>query len=145
MGTGLLAFAAAAAFLGAALYINLVEQPARLQLDASAMIEEWTRSNRRGFLLLGGLAVVAAILGYAQYAYSGDVRWLIGGSILLANLLYAYFVVVPLNIMLWALPPDAPGSPARNLLREWGLLEWGQTAIGAMAWGVLAWAMLLPA
>ena len=145
MGTGLFAFAAAAAFVGASLYINLVEQPARLQLDARSMIQEWIRSNRRGFLLLSTFAVISAILGYAQFARSGDVRWLVGEAIILANLPYAYFVVVPMNVALWTLPPDAPESPVRDLLREWGLLEWGQTAIGLVSCGVLAWALLLPA
>jgi hypothetical protein len=145
MRMGLFAFAAASAFLGAALYINLVEQPARLQLDVRSMIQEWTRSNRRGFVLLSTFAITSAILGYVQFTQSGDVRWLIGEAIILATLPYVYFVVVPVNVELWALPPDAPGAPVRNLLREWGLLEWGQTAIGLLSWGILAWALLLPA
>jgi hypothetical protein len=51
MRPGLFAFAAASAFLGAALYINLVEQPARLALDARSMVREWAPSNRRGFVM----------------------------------------------------------------------------------------------
>jgi hypothetical protein len=40
MQLGLFAFAAACAFVGAALYINVVEQPARLMLNARAMVRE---------------------------------------------------------------------------------------------------------
>jgi hypothetical protein len=40
MRPGLFAFAAASAFLGAALYINMVEQPARLKLDARSIVRE---------------------------------------------------------------------------------------------------------
>ena len=67
MRPGLYAFAAAAAFLGATTYIGLVEQPARLALGSRAMIKEWTRSNRRGTLMLSVLAVVSAILAYIQF------------------------------------------------------------------------------
>src|ERR1700716_4198039 len=49
MRPGLLAFAATSAFVGAALYINLVEQPARLPLGPRSMVREWAPSNRRGF------------------------------------------------------------------------------------------------
>ena len=80
MQSGLLAFAAASAFLGAVLYINIVEQPARLGLGPRAMVREWTPSNRRGFIMLAALAIISAILAYVDYWGTGDVRWIIGGG-----------------------------------------------------------------
>ena len=142
MRPGLLAFAAACAFFGAALYINLVEQPARLKLDARSMVREWVPSNRRGFLLLAALALVSAILAYVDFARTGDVRWIVGGTVILASWPYTYFVVVPVNIWLCAIPPKR--SAVRELMRDWGLLEWGQTAIGLGACCIFAWALVLP-
>jgi Domain of unknown function (DUF1772) len=141
---GLFAFAAASAFVGTAFYINLVEQPARLALDARASLREWTPSYRRGFLMLAILAVVSAILAYVDFARSGDVLWTIGGALIVASWLYAYFVMTPVNIWLYSLPPRAPAATVRELMRDWGLLEWGQTAIGLVAWAVFVWALARP-
>jgi hypothetical protein len=74
MRPGLYAFAVAASFLGAAIYVGVVEQPARLALSTRAMLQEWTRSNRRGTLLMSVLAVVSAILATIQFRIDGDVR-----------------------------------------------------------------------
>jgi hypothetical protein len=145
MRTGLYAFAAAASFLGATIYIGIVEQPARLGLSSAAMIKEWTLSNRRGTLTLSVFAVISAILAYIQFRDSGDVRWLIGGTIILASWPYAYFVMVPVNVWLCAIPPGRAVSPARKLMRDWGLLEWGHALIGLAATCVFAWALDWPA
>jgi hypothetical protein len=145
MRPGLFAFAAAAAFLGAALYINFVEQPARLRLGAGSMVREWAPSNRRGFVMLSSLAMVSAIAAYVDFARTGDERWIIGGTVILASWPYVYFVVVPVNIWLCAIPAAAARSATRELMRDWGLLEWGQTAIGFGACCVFAWALALPA
>src|SRR4030081_1553561 len=85
MRPGLYAFAVAAAFLGAAIYIGLVDQPARLALGPRAMGKEWARSNPRGTLLLSVLAVAPAFLAYMQFRANGDVRWVIGCATILAS------------------------------------------------------------
>ena len=82
-------------------------------------------SNRRGTLVLSVFAVVSAILAYIQFKTNGDVRWLIGGTIILASWPYAYFVMMPVNVWLFVIPPGTAVSPLRKLMRDWGLLEWG--------------------
>jgi hypothetical protein len=144
MRLGLYAFAVAAAFLGATIYIGLVEQPARLRLNTRAMIQEWKLSNRRGTLVLSGFAVLSAAIALVQFRQSGDVRWIIGGATILASWPYAYFVMMPVNIWLFAVQLGKPVSPVRRLMRDWGLLEWGHGLIGFAACGVFAWALELP-
>ena len=67
MRPGLYAFATAASFLGATIYIGLVEQPARLKLGGPAMLKEWRLSNRRGTATLSVFAVVSVILAFVQF------------------------------------------------------------------------------
>jgi hypothetical protein len=143
MRPGLYAFAVAAAFLGATTYIGFVEQPARLALGTRSMVREWTESNRRGALMLSVLAVVSAIFAGIEFR-NGDVRWLIGGATILASWPYTYFVIVPVNVWLFAIAPGRPVSPVRKLMRDWGLLEWGHALIGFAACCDYAWALEWP-
>lgn len=145
MRPGLLALATASSFFGAALYVNSVEQPARLGLDARAIIREWIPSNRRGFAMFAVLALVSALSGYADYVDRGDVRQLIGGAVILSSLPYLYFVVTPVSVLLYGARDKAPPSLIRELVRDWGLLEWGQTAIGLAASLLFGWSIAMPA
>jgi hypothetical protein len=140
MLTGPLALALAAAFTGAALYINFVEQPARLALDDSALLSEWRPSDRRGFAMIASLALAAAIFGLAAYFQAQDVRWLIGAIVVIASWPYTFFAMVPMNNRILTLSANTPGA-ARELVRMWGLLEYGQTAIGLVACAVFLWAL----
>jgi hypothetical protein len=141
MFSGLLALVFSSAFAGAALYVNLVEQPARLTLDDSSMMREWAPSDRRGFALLGGLALLAAIAGLVAFGQGGDIRWLIGALIVLASWPYTYFVIVPLNNRLLATSAAQPEADAREIVTVWGQLEWGLFALGAISAGVFAWTL----
>ena len=137
---GSFALAFAAAFTGAALYINLVEQPARLALDDSALLSEWRPSDRRGFAMLASLALIAAALALTAYFQTQDVRWLIGAIIVIASWPYTFFAMVPMNNRILTISAAESGA-ARELVRTWGLLEYGQTAIGLVACGVFLWAL----
>ena len=138
MLSGLLALGFASGFAGASLYVTLVEQPARLSLDDSSMMREWAPSYRRGFALLGGLALLAAISGLAAFGQGGDIRWLVGALIALASWPYTYFVIVPLNNRLLSAPGDAD---SREIVTIWGQLEWGPFALGLVSASVFAWTL----
>lgn len=140
MSPGSLALTVAAAFSGAALYVNLAEQPARLALDDAAMLDEWTPSDRRGAALLAALALISAVLGLLAYFETQDVRWAIGALLILLSWPYAFFAMAPLNNQILTLAPRDLGA-VRALVRQWGLLEYGQTGLGVVACAVFLWAL----
>ena len=139
MSPGSIALALAAAFTGAALYINLVEQPARLALDDAAMLNEWTPSDRRGVALMAGLALLSAALGLVAYFDTHDARWTIGALLIIMSWPYTFFAMAPVNNQILTLAPRDIGA-VRTLVRQWGLLEYGQTALGVVACAVFLWA-----
>jgi hypothetical protein len=108
------------------------------------MIQEWKLSNRRGTLVLSVLAVLSATIAFIQFRMNGDVRWTIGGITILASWPYAYFVMMPVNIWLFAIPFGKPVSPIRKLMQDWGLLEWGHALIGLAACCAFAWPLEMP-
>jgi hypothetical protein len=52
----------AGVFFGAALYVNLVEHPARVSCGPATAVEEFRPSYRRGAIMQGGLSAVGCAL-----------------------------------------------------------------------------------
>jgi hypothetical protein len=93
-----LALTIAAVFTGAAIYINIAEHPARLQLDNRSLLAEWKPAYRRGYIMQASLAIVGGLFGLVAYLSTLDWRWP------LANWPYTLFVIAPTNRRLMDTP-----------------------------------------
>jgi hypothetical protein len=140
MLAGELALTVAAVFTGAAIYVNIAEQPARLQLDNRSLLAEWKPAYKRGYVMQASLAVVGGLFGLVAYLSTLDWRWLLGAIVLLANWPYTIFMIMPTNRRLMDTLPEAATAETRRMLEQWGTLHAGRSALGLVATLIFLWA-----
>lgn len=133
MIAGQLALVVAALFAGAALYINVAEQPARLRLGERPLLMEWKVAYKRGFGMQASLAVIGAVLGALAWWQTLDGLWIVGAVLLLANWPYTLLVIMPTNKELMALDPARAGTHSRHLIMKWAKLHGVRTVLGFAA------------
>jgi hypothetical protein len=136
-----MALVLAALFAGAALYVNLAEQPARLALDDRALLAEWKPSYDKGKMMQASLALLATLLGLLAAYESGRAIWLLGAALMLASWPYTLIVIMPTNRALQATPIESAGPETRRLIETWGRLHAARTAFGIAGTLAFLWAL----
>lgn len=142
MLAGQLALTVAALFTGAAIYINLVEQPARLCLDDEALLRQWKPAYERGFKMQASLALVGGVLGLIAAYELRDWRWALGAVVLLCNWPFTLLAIMPTNRRLEAIEPQDAGSESRALILRWGGLHAVRSILGGLATLFFLWASM---
>jgi len=140
----LFALVAATLFAGAALYISLVEHPARMKLDDRSALAQWKPSYGAATPLQAGLALLSLILGLWAWWKAGDDGLLVGALLIGAAVPLTLVVISPTNRRLLATPDQAAGQESRSLLERWGRLHRIRTLLALAAVAAYLAAFLWP-
>ena len=140
MLTGQLALAIAAVFFGAAIYVNVAEQPARLGLDDASLLAQWKPAYKRGTVMQAPLTVIGCLCALAAWWQTRDGAWLLGALLLIANMPYTFAVIMPTNRALMTRTPATAGRDSRALIEKWGRLHAVRSALAGGAMAAFLWA-----
>jgi hypothetical protein len=129
-----------ALFAGAAVYINLVEHPARLSCGTEIAVKQWAPSYKRATVMQATLAIVATLAGVLQWTQTGWVTWLYGAAAIFAVVPVTFIVIFPTNNKLLQPARDPASSETKALLETWGRLHAIRSVLSVVASIVYIWA-----
>jgi Domain of unknown function (DUF1772) len=135
----LLATACAGLFCGAALYVNLVEHPARISCGQELAVREFAPSYQRATIMQASLAIAGLAFGLGA-AWQLHAGWVVASAVLLgASVPFTLVIILPTNKKLLNSALDPQSTQAADLLRRWNRLHGVRTALSAASFGLFLW------
>jgi hypothetical protein len=144
MLTLMLSTACAGIFSGAALYINLVEHPARVWCGTESAVRAFRPSYQRATLMQAPLAAAGSILGLAAAWQLQDPMVALAAVLFGAVVPYTLLVMYPTNRQLLDPGLDFRSARAASLLARWNKLHWVRSALAATAFALLLYRATSP-
>jgi len=133
----LIATLCAGLFTGAAIYVNLVEHPARLEPGTAAAVTQWRPSYRRGTVMQASLAVAGFLSAVGAWLQGRGTQVLIAGLLIGLVVPFTLIVIFPTNKQLSDADLDIGSAKAAVLLDKWNRLHAVRSAAGLLAFVLL--------
>jgi anthrone oxygenase-like protein len=141
-GIEFIATLCASIFAGAALYINLVEHPARMGLETKMAALQWAPSYKRATWMQAPLALVSFGAGVAAWYLGAGRGWLVAALLIGAVVPVTFLVIMPTNHMLLASGRDLSSPETHALLLRWAKLHAIRTWLSLLSSGLYMWLIL---
>ena len=119
-------------FAGAALYVSLVEHPARMECGTQVAVTEFSPSYRRAAVMQALLAVLGFLFSLIAWLQGSDFRWLVGGVLFISVVPFTLIVIMPTNKALMDASLDKTSPQARQLLTRWARLHAVRTVVSLL-------------
>jgi hypothetical protein len=120
-------------FVGAAVYVSLVEHPARMECGVELAATEFPPSYRRATILQATLAALGLLASVAAWLAGATFWWLVGGVVLGSVIPFTLIVILPTNKQLLSRTLDKHSAETDQLLARWGGLHAVRSVLSAVA------------
>jgi anthrone oxygenase-like protein len=134
----LLALLFTTAFAVIAVYVAVVEHPARLAGGTEAALAQWRPSYKRAAIMQVALAGGGVGSAIAAFGATRSIWVLIGGLVLALVVAFTLLVIMATNKQLMDSRRDGNTPGTRHLLERWGRLHWVRTVMSLVALAILA-------
>jgi hypothetical protein len=124
---------ACALFAGAAVYLSLVEHPARMECGVELAATEFAPSYRRATVMQASLAAVGLVSSIAAWLAGASFLWVIGGVLLGSVIPFTLIVILPVNKQLLNPGLDRRLAETERLLARWGMLHAVRSVLSGLA------------
>jgi Domain of unknown function (DUF1772) len=138
----LLATLSCALFAGAAIYVNLVEHPARMGCGTRLAATVWAPSYARATVMQASLAIVSALSGVAAWFLGGGPLWAVGAVLIGLVVPFTFVAIMPTNKQLLAPGRDLESGETHALLEKWAKLHAVRSVLSFAATLVFIWSLL---
>jgi Domain of unknown function (DUF1772) len=130
-------------FAGAAMYITLVEHPARMGCDTKTAAIVWAPSYKRATIMQASLAVIGTLSGILAWLLGAGGMWFVGAILLGAVVPFTFIVIMPTNHTLLEPGRDLSSPETRVLLEKWGQLHAVRSVLSLLASLILVWLLVV--
>jgi hypothetical protein len=120
-------------FAGAAVYINVVEHPARMACGTVTAATEFAPSYKRAAIMQASLAALSFIASVLAWLAGAGGWWLTGGIMQGSVIPFTLLFIMPTNNELLDPSLDKGSARANQLLLRWGHLHAVRSVLGTTA------------